>query len=83
MQNAVVMFARKPLPRPVLQPLRRTRRSPLARLRDQIAILRMIDFDHAAIGRTLRISQEDVCALSPKTNKSAPYRAAHAPSEHW
>ena len=45
MQSTVVMFARKPLPRPVLQPPGRSRRSLLARLRDQIAILRAIDFD--------------------------------------
>ncbi len=70
MQSTVVMFARKPLPRPLLQPMRRTTRGLLARLRDQIAILHMIDFDHAAIGETLRISLEDARALSPKINNS-------------
>jgi hypothetical protein len=31
--------------------------------------LRTIDFDHASIGRTLRISPEDARALSPKINQ--------------
>lgn len=73
MQSAVVMFARKSLARPLLQ-LRRPRRSLLGRLRDQIAILRMINIDHATIGRTLRITVEDVRALSPKINQPATER---------
>lgn len=70
MQSAVVMFARKPLARPLLWP----RRSLLARLRDQIAILRTINIDHATIGKTLRITVEDVRALSPKINQPATQR---------
>lgn len=74
MQSTIVMFARKPLPRPIYQPSRRPRRNLLARLRDQIAILRMIDLDYTTIGKTLRISEEDVRALSPKTNQPATAR---------
>lgn len=69
MQPAVLMYARKPLPRPAFQPARRGRRNLLTRLRDEITILRTIEFDHVSIGKALRISPEDTRALSPKTNK--------------
>lgn len=71
MQNTVLMFARKPLP-PVDQPRQRPWPSLLTRLRNQIAILRAIDFDHVTVGKTLRISEEDVRALSPKINMVRP-----------
>lgn len=74
MQSAIVMFSRKPLPRLTLQSSRRPRRNLLTRLRDQIAILRLLDLDHATIGKTLRISEEDVRALSPKINQPATTR---------
>lgn len=69
MQVNVVMLARKPHSRSGAMPVRRTRRGLLARLRDEIIILRTIDFDHASIGKTLRISPEDARALSPKSNQ--------------
>jgi hypothetical protein len=72
MQGAVVMFARKPLPRPASRrPARRSRRSFLARLRDDIAIMRMIKLDLVTIARRLGISPEDARDLSPKFNKPA------------
>lgn len=75
MQSTVVMFARKPMPRSPFRRARRTRHGLLARLRDDITIMRTIGFDHATIGEALRISAEDARALSPKTNKpSAPHR---------
>lgn len=69
MHGTILALARKPLSQPVSRSTPRTRCSLLARLRDEIAILRTIRFDHASIGKTLRISPEDACALSPKTNK--------------
>lgn len=69
MQSTVLMYARKPLPHPAFQPTRRTRRSLLAQLRDHIEIMRMIGFDHVTIGRTLRITPDDVRALSPRMNQ--------------
>lgn len=74
MQTAIVMFSRKPRPRPALQSSRRPRRNLLTRLREQIAFLRLLDVDHATIAKTLRISVEDVRALSPKINQSATTR---------
>lgn len=74
MQTAIVMFSRKPRPRPALQSSRRPRRNLLTRLREQIAILRLLDVDHATIAKTLRISVEDVRALRPKINQSATTR---------
>lgn len=72
MQSAVVMFARKPPPCLASQPMRRTRRSLLEGLRDDITIMRTIGFNHATIGKTLRITEEDARALSPKINTSLP-----------
>lgn len=74
MQSTVVMFDRKPEPRSLPQSPQRPRRTLLARFRDQIAILRMIDLDYTTIGKTLRISEEDVRALSPKINQPATAR---------
>jgi hypothetical protein len=74
MQSAIVMFSRKPRSIRTLQSSRRPRRNLLTRLREQISILRLLDFDHATIGKTLRISEEDVRALSPKINQAATTR---------
>lgn len=69
MQTNVVMFARKPLLRPALQPAWRIRRGLLARIRDDIRTRRSNDFDHVAVGKTLHIIPEDARALSPKINQ--------------
>lgn len=71
MQNAIAMFARGHPPQPALLPMRRATRSILARLRDNIAILRTIGFDHATIAQTLAISEEESRVLSPKIYKPA------------
>lgn len=81
MQSTVVMFARKPLPgAPHRRPSRRTRRHLLARLRDDIAIMRTIKIDFATIARRLSISPEDARALSPKayTPPATPRLTRHA-----
>jgi hypothetical protein len=74
MQSTVVMFARKPQSRPASQPARRTRRNLLARLRDDILIMRTIGFDQASIGEALKISPKDVRALSRKAHKQVASR---------
>lgn len=71
MQSTVVMLALKPQPRPAHRPARRSRRKMLARLRDDIAIMRAIKIDYATIAKRLSISPEDARALSPKINKPA------------
>lgn len=70
MQSIVVMFARKPLPQPAFRRVRRTRRSRLARLRDDISIMRAIKLDYVTIAKRLGISPEDARDLSPKTYNS-------------
>lgn len=81
MQPTVLMFARKPPARPAgrLQAARRSRRRLLARLRDDIAIMRAIKVDYFTIAKRLSISPEDARALSPKacTPPSTPRLTRH------
>lgn len=75
MQHTVLMYARQPQPQTPMRELRRKRRSLLARLRDDIAIMRSIQIDRATIAKYLRIEPEDVQALSQKTaSRDTPLR---------
>lgn len=66
MQSVVLVEAYNKPQKLVLPPIRRTRRAILARLRDNITIMRTIGFDHDAIAQALGISKEDSRVLSPK-----------------
>ncbi len=66
MLDIIPFHATKALPRPALRSPRSTG-GRLAKLRDDIAVMRPIDFD--TIARLLDIMPEDVRALGPKTNK--------------
>ncbi len=59
---------RKSQPRPSFHPARRTSRNLLAKLREDIATLKVMGLDQAAIARALRIRPEDVRALLPAAN---------------
>lgn len=71
MQSTVLIFARKPLPQPAFRRMRQMRRGRLARLRDDIFIMRAIKRDYVTIAKRSGISPEDTRDLSPKTYKSS------------
>ncbi len=61
---------RKSQSRPSFHPARRNPRDVLAKLREDIATLKVIGLDQEAIARALRIRPEDVRALQPAANGS-------------
>jgi hypothetical protein len=69
MQSTVVMFAREPPLRPAGHRLmQRSGRHILARLRDDIAIIRAIKIDYVTISLRLEISQEEARALNSRAH---------------